>query len=545
MLEPVMGPMHTRLLVAVALVLGFFSCTSRWDEDVAGEIRARLTGATTAEGVVFPVSGDLHAPDSLRAFYKDRKFRPLWITRDGASTPALTLFTTLESAEADGLAPEDLHLQALNRLFAEPEARSRAARLDILLTDGLIVYANELVNGRIDPVSIDAECLRTPEPLDVQLILNRIAGGENMADLLASLAPADPGYALLRKAHRRYLGIAASGGWPELPPDKAVAPSDDPRAALLPERLQAEGYLSEGDELEDALREFQRSHGLRDDGVLNEATLAALNVPAAARAEQITLNLERWRWLPRELGMPRVVVNIAGFSLDALAPEEEPLTMRTIVGLAQRRTPVMSSEINTLVLNPTWGIPPTILKEDLLPKLKADPSYLTRHETRVFDIAIGAEVDPTSIAWEELDPDSIPYVLRQDGGPSNPLGQIKFLFPNPFDVYLHDTPAGSLFGPRVRAFSSGCIRVEKAMELGAFLLRATGKKNTRPLEEWLAKAKEDGRELALHLPETVPIHVVYWTAWVDRDGRLQFREDVYERDARLREALRRALPCTY
>ncbi|MCB0218221.1 MAG: L,D-transpeptidase family protein, partial [Chrysiogenetes bacterium] len=417
MLEPVMGTMYTRLFVAVALVFGFFSCTSRWDEEVAGEIRARLTGATTAEGVVvFPVSGDLHAPDSLRAFYKDRKFRPLWITRDGASTQALALFATLESAEADGLAPEDLHLQALNRLFAEPEARSRAARLDILLTDGLIVYANELVNGRIDPVSIDAECLRTPEPLDVQLILNRIAGGENMADLLASLAPADPGYALLRKAHRRYLGIAARGGWSELSPDAAET--------AVRGRLQAEGYLSEGDESEDALREFQRSHGLRDDGVLNEATLAALNVPAAARAEQITLNLERWRWLPRELGMPRVVVNIAGFSLEALAPEEEPLTMRTIVGISQRRTPVMSGEINTLVLNPTWGIPPTILKEDLLPKLKADPSYLTRHETRVFDTAIGAEVDPTSIAWDELNPESIPYVLRQDGGPSNPLGQI-------------------------------------------------------------------------------------------------------------------------
>ena len=548
MLEPVMGSPYMRLLCALVLCL---SCTcspeQAWEERVARQIRASLPGSAPEEGAsAFALfdSKRLHAAGALRTFYESRSHSPAWVAAPGQQGRVTALLEVLESAEADGLDPNDLHAGALRGLLtpAKEETKqagaARAALLDVLLTDALIVYANQIANGRIDPVSIDSECLRTPDPIDVQGLLKELAGGASVTSVFKAIAPADPAYTQLRQARLRYLRIAAEGGWPEIPAD--VAPG------ALSERLRIEGYPGKDGEVEAPLRAFQRAHGLKDSGMLDDATLRALNVPAAERAEQIALNLERWRWLPRELGMPRVVVNTAGFSLEARAPGQEPLAMHTIVGLAQRRTPVMSSAIDTLVLNPTWGVPPTIVKEDLLPRLTDDPTYLTRQEIRVFDVDIRAEVDPTSIDWEQVSADeNSPYFFRQDAGPGNPLGRIKFLFPNSFDVYLHDTPAGALFDPRVRTFSSGCIRVEKAMQLGEYLLRASGAEDDVTLGEKLARARQEWREISITLPAPVPVHLVYWTAWIGREGDIQFRPDVYERDAALREALRQARPCAY
>lgn len=498
----------------------------------------------------------LHAPEQVRLFFESRLYRPVWTSRNGPSPQARAIYQLLQSTDSEGLNPEDFHASDLRTLLAvswdDEDARERAARLEALLADGFIVYANQITNGRIDPASIDSECTRVPDPVEAHALLTRLARGTDPFSLAQEIASDESGYLQLLDAYKHYRRLAARGGWPELPASGETKPEDFTR--LLRRRLSAEGYLeasvlpedqADATPLEEALVAFQHEHGLVENGKLNDKTLAALNVPASRRAEQIALNLERRRWLPRELGATHVRVNIADFSLVARAPRKEAFHSRTIVGRDHRRTPMMSSKIETVVLNPSWGVPTTIAKKDVLPKVKQDVFYLDRHEMDVFEKATGEQVEPWWIDWDQISAEDLPYAFRQRPGPNNPLGDVKFLFPNPFDVYLHDTPATGLFWSHPRTFSSGCIRVEFAMELARFVLKHGGAKGYENLDERLERVREAKRELHLRLPSPVPIHLVYWTAWVDDENRVHFREDIYERDAALHEALLEAKPCTY
>ena len=317
----------------------------------------------------------------------------------------------------------------------------------------------------------------------------------------------------------------------------------DPRVVALRERLLATGDLAVGgadamdvfdEPLADAVARFQRRHGLDDDGAVGPKTREALNVSAATRVRQIELNLERWRWLPQDLGERHLLVNVPGFSLRLSEHGEDVLSMRVIVGRVVRRTPVFSDTMRYLVFSPSWTVPPTILRADKLPALRKHPALAVEQGFRVLHLREGAwvEVDPLTLDWSSVTPATIQ--LRQKPGPKNALGLVKFMFPNAFSVYLHDTPARELFAKSRRDFSSGCIRVERPAELAQALLRDD------PVwtPEAIRAAMESGEERSVSLPKPIPVHIEYWTAWAGSDGVVQFREDIYERDAKLDAALR-------
>jgi murein L,D-transpeptidase YcbB/YkuD len=494
------------------------------------------------------------ASQALPAFYEKRAYRVAWSGNRGPLPQAYELRRAIELSYAEGLRPEDYHLElidaALERLRREADRLGSTVPhlivdLDLLLTDAFLVYASHLVNGHINPETIDPEWFIKGSEIDlVQVLQNALATGgieATLDDLRAS-----PHCALgLKQVLADYRALADEGGWPVIPSGQTMEKGDHgDRTRLLRERLAVVGYglYGSGDDpgrfdesLENAVRDFQERHGLEVDGKVGRNTLAELNVTAAERARQITVNMERWRWLPRDLGERYLMVNIADFEVNVFEAGDRVINMRAIVGRNYRRTPVFSDMMTYLVINPYWNIPTSIAVRDKLPILKKDPGYLAGNNIKVFEgWETGArELDPYGIDWEKVTEDNFPFRLRQDPGPSNALGRIKFMFPNKFNVYLHDTPSRELFNQAVRNFSSGCIRIEEPLDLAEYLLRADPGWS-RPA---ILAAIERGVEQTVRLPEPIRVYILYCTAWVDDDGRVQFRKDIYERDQVVAEAL--------
>jgi murein L,D-transpeptidase YcbB/YkuD len=319
-----------------------------------------------------------------------------------------------------------------------------------------------------------------------------------------------------------------------------------PRVAALRRRLAATGDLPPGLDRDselfdrpvaDAVRRFQSRHGIEADAVVGKRTLAELNTPAARRAAQVVANLERLRWLPRQLGPRHLLVNVADYRLVLTEGGVEVDTMRVIVGRQARRTPFFAGEIASIRLNPSWTVPEKLAIEDKLPLLRRDPDLLRDQGFRVFAYRPEGlrEIDPGDVDWSRVSDKHFPYLLRQDPGPQNALGRIKFQIPNRYDIYLHDTPSRGLFARAERGFSSGCIRVERALDIAERLLAGH--------PAWprarIVAAIEAAETVDIALPEPMPVYLLAWTAWVDDDGALQFRDDIYGSDAAILEALAR------
>jgi murein L,D-transpeptidase YcbB/YkuD len=375
-------------------------------------------------------------------------------------------------------------------------------------------------------------------------MLNQALASGRIRDSLQALLPADPAYAALRSAWQDLQLLAAVGGWPRLSFKPPLRPgASGPEVAALRQRLVVSGDLpaSEGSGetfdagLEDAVRRFQLRHGLVMDAIVGPQTLAALNVPAAQRAHQLAVNLERWRWLPRFSGERHLRVNLPAFQLELIEKGERVLDMRVIVGRLLRPTPAFVGRMTYLVLNPYWEVPHRLAVLDLLPKIQKDPGYLAENGFKVFTLAGGAPRHPAAIDWQQLGPGNFPYHLRQDPGPKNALGRIKFIFANHYNIYLHDTPTPELFEREQRSFSSGCIRIEKPFALAQQLLRGSRLADPAALETALQRGMVSE---IVSLPTPVPIYLLYFTAWVEADGTLNFRPDLYKRDSRLDAALR-------
>lgn len=335
----------------------------------------------------------------------------------------------------------------------------------------------------------------------------------------------------------RYRAITATGGWPLVSPGAKLKLGDQgERVAFLRHRLARSSDLepaSVGGDLFDSLldvavRRFQLRHGLQMDGVVGANTMAALNIPAAARTRQLELNRERWQLLLGDLGKRDIVVNIPAYALAVLEEGRSVLDMRVIVGKPDRRTPVFSGEIRTLVLNPYWTVPHLIAVKDILPHVRKEPGYLRRLGIRVLQgwDAGAQEIDSMGIDWRHVPVGHFPYRLRQDPGPHNALGQVKFVFLNPYGVFMHDTPSRNLFNLDRRSLSSGCIRIEKPLELATYLLHGTKLGSIESLKVALASAHAK----AVELPAPVPIHLIYLTAWGDETGTVNFRPDIYDQD---------------
>lgn len=394
--------------------------------------------------------------------------------------------------------------------------------------------ARALSAGRLDPQSADPDWhIPRPEPVTDP-------GSGLTPD---ALRPAAADYARLREALRRYLAIRDSGGWPALPPGAPLRAGErDPRVATLRERLRrsadfdsevgADPWFFDA-ALDRALRHFQQRVGLPASGIVDEPTLAALNTSVEQRIGRLAATLERWRWLPRQPGTEYVWINIATGMLEVIGPGGPEFAMRVIVGHPARPTPAMSGELRQVTFNPGWSVPRTIAVEDLLPREQEGPGFLAAQGFHVIDARSGRELAPESVPWERLGPDRFPYRLRQDPGPGNALGRIKIAWDNPYDIYLHDTPSKGLFDLNRRTLSSGCIRLQDAAALATLLLardRAWDAADT-------AAAISRSNTQVLNLRRRLPVYVVYLTTWVDADGTVQFRKDIYGRDARLLAAL--------
>lgn len=436
----------------------------------------------------------------------------------------------LEEAEREGLDPSD---------YPVPAAASAAA-LDRALTSVLLAYLTDLQVGRVAPRKADPALFVYRRTVDGPRLLAAVADAPEPARTIADLAPGNPVYRRLRRLLSEYRALAEAGGWSGVPAGPSLKPgATDARITAVRRRLAAtREYTPPTAEsefydptLEVAVRAFQRRHGLEADGVLGRRTVAALNVPVDARIRQVVLSMERFRWMPDDLGDDHVFVNMAGFELDYVMQGTTRLSMRVVVGRQFRETPVFSDRIRYLEFNPDWTVPRKIAIEDLLPKIRRDPSYLAAGGYQVL-AAGGRPVDPAAIDWRSLGPGRFPYRLRQLPGPKNALGRVKFMFPNQFDVYLHDTPARELFRRAMRAFSSGCIRLEKPLQLAEALLRGDAQDPSR-IGEILAS----GQTTRVALATPVPVHLAYLTAWIGEGGTVEFRDDVYGRDALLAKAL--------
>ena len=489
-------------------------------------LRARIPASGAAPRLELEGEAFRAAPD-LACFYDRRGFAPAW-SAGGALRPGVDeLLAALAAAADDGLRPEDYRLAALQRFTAGVRGRpdpGGLADLDFLLTDAFLAFAGHLRNGKVNPREIYRDCALKPDPADLATVLEEAVEKGSVRATLAGLAPPHRSYRLLRDALGRYRRIAARGGPEPLAPGPNLRTGDqDERVAGLRTRL-AEAAEADGDAgaadlaagaaadlfddaLAEAVRRFQARHGLEEDGVVGPATLGELNQRAEDHVRQIELNLERWRWLPRDLGRRHVLVNIAGFHLAAVEEDRTVLEMRVIVGKPYTRTPMFSSEMKTVVLNPYWNVPESIARNEIRPKAAKDPSYLARGD---YEVLSGGRI-------------------RQRPGPHNALGLIKFLFPNRFNVYLHDTPSRSLFSRTVRTFSHGCIRIEKPLDLAVWVLGPNPRWPREEIEAGIAK----GGERQVPVPQPVWVHVAYWTAWVDEGGVLRLGRDVYGRDAEL------------
>ncbi len=507
------------------------------NDAVSEEIRARVETLQSGSDLIIDDSS-VASTTVLPALYQQRDFMPVWTNPRSVAQ----LFEALRHIDEDGLDADDYHLAALDTLRAEigsPAASNPAqmADFDVLLTDSLIRLGYHLLVGKVDPVELDSNwnLNRTINGRDAVLAVSSAIAEGSIDRLLASVRPQHSYYRHLQAALARYLAIAENGGWPTVPPGPALKDgTTDERVVALRRRLAVTQSLPGTDaqsplfdqELKNAVKLFQRQHGLAPDGVVGKATVAALNVPVEARIDQIRVNLERARWVLHDLPDEFVLADIAGFNVRYIRSGRTLWEARAQVGRPYRKTPVFKSEITYVEMNPTWTVPPTILRNDILPAIKRDIAYLKKKNMRVIDYNHKV-VDAESIDWTRYSGPDFPYLIRQEPGPSNALGRIKFMFPNKHLVYLHDTPSKSLFERTERAFSSGCIRIENPFQFAELLLDDPQTWNLAAIRRAI-----DARETqTVSLPRPVTVILLYWTVAAGDDGEVIFKQDIYDRDA--------------
>lgn len=496
----------------------------------------------------------LHACELTQAFYSQRNYHLAWNGLHGPFVFSDSLLAAINSAKHDGLKPDDYHRNEISRRLAnlkedknngKPTNLYLLVDLDLLLTDAFFLYASHLLNGRVNPETIDPVWLSVNiEDVDMIQYLEYALDRGGIHKSLQGLLPQLHMYRQLRDGLAQYRAIAWNGGWPMVPEGPELTKgSRGYRVAALKARLMTTGDMPKSamgedvifdDSMDVAVKRFQERHGILPDGEVGKGTLQALNLPAEYYVRQIEINMERWRWLPRNLGERHIFVNIADFEMEVVEFDSAVIQMPVVVGKYYRKTPIFSGIMTHLVMNPFWKVPGTIASKDIFPKVKNDRNFLYEKNIKIVkNWNDEEEIDPETINWQAVRPDSFPYLFRQDPGNDNALGRIKFMFPNKFDVYLHDTPSKQLFKRNVRAYSSGCIRIERPTELAAYLLQGESGWNQKTIEDTL----ESGAKTLVKLPSPIPVHLFYSTAWMDADGILNFRRDIYDRDERLANAL--------
>lgn len=564
-----------RRCLGIAIALGLSAC-HRTDHAVGNAIRevvALPKRPAELKGTRWKV---------VQQIYADREFRPLWTTNGKPREETRQLVAALCGAEREGLRPGDYELadleKAVKRAYAGKEKPKPAvlASLDLELTARFLEYGADLLVGRLAPSSVDSGWFIRARRSGADSVLRAAARGGSFAGMMAPLRPKRADYDELLRALADYRRIQDRGGWPTVPAGKGlVRGSKGHGAEVLRKRLDSSGDLAQGsgaamaydNAVAGAVARFQRRHGIPIDSAVTPATLLALNTPVEYWIRQIEINLERYRWLPSEFGDKYILVNIPDYHLFAFDRGKRALDMRVIVGDEYgNATPVFADSMSYLVFRPRWYVPRRILVDEVIPQVQRNIYYLAANNFEVVDTTRRSTVlDPLSIDWWSVDTAKPAFRVRQKSGTANSLGLVKFMFPNQFSIYLHDTPAGWLFQQQRRALSHGCVRVERPVELADFVLAGQDGWNDSTIAAAMhagaslhapgAASQDTTGEQTVRLQHEVPVYILYLTAYV-QDGVLNFRGDPYGKDAQaqarlgaprprdrqLCEAIERALP---
>jgi len=485
--------------------------------------------------------------DLVRRVYLDRDYKPLWLKGSKLQGRARDLIETLCHAEREGLRAADYDLAGLEtelaRLKADRKSHPAAlASLDLHLTRAFLDYGGDLLAGRLDPHAVDNGWYIKARRAVVDSTLRSALKKDSFDDMVSPLRPHQKEYQELLDKLAEYREIEAKGGWGTIFGVSRLQWGDDgPYIEVLRERLQATGDLEKSDgkpiyddKVKAAVARFQERHGITADSVVDSKTVAALNVPVETRIRIIELNLERYRWLPSDFGKRYIMVNIPDYRLYAYDEGKERFTMRVIVGEEySHATPVFADSMTYIVFRPQWEVPRRILVDSVLPHVRKNVNYLALHSYEVVDNARNEVIaDPSTINWRKLDLKNLPFRVRQKPGPRNDLGIVKFMFPNQFSIYLHDSPDDSLFQRQTRTLSNGCVRVEDPVKLAGYVLdEQEGWGEKKILEAIAADPTKEIAPTTVYLKHPVPVYLLYLTAFV-RDGVLQFRDDPYGKDQR-------------
>jgi murein L,D-transpeptidase YcbB/YkuD len=516
------------------LVLAAAAGPARAGDEAAALIRARLA-PLLQDTSPLRVAGTA-VPRGEAGFYAARDWAPVW---DDARYQSL--LSALADLYTDGLRPDDYGFSRLEHFPPVAGDPARQAERDMLATHAYLLALVHLYHGKVDPQRLDPNWNFDAREIDPQRGLALAREAAEQGDITAFFnraRPPLPQYNALRSALARLRGTALAGGWPEIPPGPSLKPGmSDARVAVLRTRLQAGGLLGYDvkgpadfydDDLRAAVARYQEESGLDADGAVGPATRAALNVSVRQRIDQVRANLERMRWFLHGMKEDYVLVDIAGFHIYYFHDNKVAWSARVQVGKAYRATPVFRSAISTITFSPSWVVPPTIFREDSLPAIRRNRGYLARNHLRVFNAA-GHEIPASAVNWAA--PGNI--TLRQDPGPDGALGEAAIRFPNPFSVYLHDTPHKELFGSSRRTTSSGCIRVEHVLELVERLFNDPVHWN----HDAIRKVIDERKTINVPLPHKVPLLLSYMTVEVGDDGYVSFLDDIYSRDAAVVQAL--------
>ena len=470
----------------------------------------------------------------VRAFYTQREHAPAWVDNRRPTDRAADAIAVLNTARQHGQNADEYGAKELLAMSQEvekidkesPQRLQHNAEFDVKLSAGLLALGRDVAIGR----GKDPRWKSQRKAPDFVAALAKVADGD-AKDWIDAVRPPHAEYEALAKALDALLGQKEKGGWVTVPAI-SKAGSSGPAVAALRQRLAAGGHLK-GDhaassaydaDVEAAVKSFQELHGIKATGIVDQPTLAALNVPLDTRMRQVALNLQRWRWMPDELGERHFLVNVPQFHLIAREQGKPVMDIRIIVGKIGNNTPLFSDEMESVVFSPYWNIPDSIAQGETLPAIARDPNYLARQNIEIVRTS-GEKVSAGDVDWSN--PEALKgFAFRQRPGSGNALGHVKFLFPNQHNVYLHDTPTDNLFGKPTRAFSHGCMRVEEPEQLAKYVLQG--------YPEWdepsIGAAMHSGVEKHVKLKEKIPVHIVYFTSWVDENGGLHFQPDIYGYD---------------
>jgi L,D-transpeptidase YcbB len=503
-----------------------------------------------------------HLYEEFLEFYKERDYRLAWISGRGTLSQAEELMNALQNAHHEGLDSSSYRFSRLRKLQEElftREARKEESQerinqlvmLDFYMTSSYLTYASHLLAGRIDPARLDGGWEAYPRELNLSSHLEQAISNKSIEESLLDLNPDNIQYKGLRKHLARYKELAAHGGWPSVPGGATLEKgSKGERVLALRKMLGITGDLDTtqnqsprpelyDDVLVEAVNRFQARNGWTPDGKVGPQTLALLNIPVEKRIEQIELNMERLRWMPLDGDGSYVLVNVPAYDLKVFEDGKKEMEMKIIVGKEYSSTPIFKDTMEFIVFSPDWTVPLSIAKEEILPILQRNPDYLRKENMVVFaswDVSDSTTIDPAREKWNRMTAEDFNYRIVQLPGDKNPLGHVKFIFPNDKHIYLHDTPSEWLFERDKRGYSHGCIRVEKPVELANVLLeRAKGKWNPEKIKEAMNQSKPD----TVYLEQKMPVKITYQTAFVDDNEVLHFREDIYEHDRKQYSAIER------